>query len=347
MDWNRLDLQPRVAAGLRRAKFKSVRDVLCVSSLELQNLTGLSPADVQQLLTTAATACRPHPPVSAVLLQRGSCPRLESGLRLSVGCPLLDELLRGGLPVGVVTELSGESGAGKTQLALQLCLSVQFPAQHGGLGAGAVYVCTEDVFPSRRLQQLIREQTRLRCHVPPSLLSSLHFSDHIYVEHAGDLDSLQVCLSRRVPLLLARGAVRLLVVDSLAALLRCEFQASDWMEKTKQMLTVASALHRLSQEFSTPVLCINQVTDVFDASDSSFGPASSSVSPALGLAWANQVTVRLMMRRFQTEVARGDQRSALRRLEVVFAPHLARDGRDAGVWREGVRGLQSSETETH
>lgn len=68
-----------------------------------------------------------------------------------------------------------------------------------------------------------------------------------------------MCLSRRVPLLLARGAVRLLVVDSLAALLRCEFQAADWMERTKQMLTVASTLHRLSQEFSTPVLCINQV----------------------------------------------------------------------------------------
>lgn len=72
-------------------------------------------------------------------------------------------------------------------------------------------------------------------------------------------DSLQVCLSKRVPLLLARGAVRLLVVDSLAALFRCEFQATDWMERTKQMLTVASTLHRLSQEFSTPVLCINQV----------------------------------------------------------------------------------------
>lgn len=50
----------------RAAKFKSIRDVLCVSALELQNLTGLSPADVQQLLTTAATACRPHPPVSGL-----------------------------------------------------------------------------------------------------------------------------------------------------------------------------------------------------------------------------------------------------------------------------------------
>lgn len=73
-------------------------------------------------------------------------------------------------------------------------------------------------------------------------------------------ESLQVCLSRRVPLLLARGAVRLLVVDSVAALFRCEFQASDWLERTKQLLSFSSTLHHLSQEFNTPVLCINQVT---------------------------------------------------------------------------------------
>lgn len=74
--------------------------------------------------------------VLALQLQRGECPSLESGLRLSVGCPVLDQLLRGGLPVGGITELAGESGAGKTQLALQLCLSVQYPVQHGGLSSG-------------------------------------------------------------------------------------------------------------------------------------------------------------------------------------------------------------------
>lgn len=73
---------------------------------------------------------------AALQLLRGECRRLESGLRLSVGCPVLDELLRGGLPVGGVTELSGESGAGKTQLALQLCLSVLYPPQYGGLNSG-------------------------------------------------------------------------------------------------------------------------------------------------------------------------------------------------------------------
>ncbi|XP_036942838.1 DNA repair protein XRCC3 isoform X2 [Acanthopagrus latus] len=258
MEWHQLQLSPRITAAVRRAKLKTVQDVLCVSGLDLQRLTGLSCSDIQQLITAAATACRPHPPVPALLLHRGECRRLESGLRLSVGCPVLDELLRGGLPVGGVTELSGESGAGKTQLALQLCLSVQYPTQHGGLNSGAVYICTEDVFPSSRLQQLISDQSCLRSDVPLTLINRLQFSDHVYIEHTADLESLQVCLSRRVPLLLARGAVRLLIIDSVAALFRCEFQASDWLERTKQLLSFSSTLHHLSQEFNTPVLCINQ-----------------------------------------------------------------------------------------
>lgn len=68
-------------------------------------------------------------------------------------------------------------------------------------------------------------------------------------------------------------------------------------------------------------------------------PLSTSVAPALGLTWANQVTVRLMMVRSQATVSRGNQHSALRRLEVVFGPHLARRGAHVAVWKEGVQGV--------
>lgn len=54
---------------------------------------------------------------------------------------------------------------------------------------GAVYVCTENSFPSNRLQQLISEQPALRSDVPPSLISTLGFSDRVYVEHVADLVS--------------------------------------------------------------------------------------------------------------------------------------------------------------
>ncbi|KAG7509169.1 DNA repair protein XRCC3 [Solea senegalensis] len=197
-----LELEPRITAAVRRARFSSVSEVFGVSVLDLQRFTGLSRADVQQLTAAAAASCRRRPPVPALLLHRGECGGLASGLRLAVGCPVLDELLRGGLPVGGVTELSGESGAGKTQLALQLCLSVQFPTQHGGLNSGAVYICTEDTFPMRRLRQLITEQPCLRTDVPPSLISSLRFTDHIYIEHAADL----VCC-HRCPLVVTHTCV--------------------------------------------------------------------------------------------------------------------------------------------
>ncbi|XP_041660944.1 DNA repair protein XRCC3 isoform X1 [Cheilinus undulatus] len=349
-DLDLLEVNPRIRAALRRAKLRSVADVLCCGQ-DLHTL-GLSRSDVQQLLKTAALACRRRRPITAATLRAH-----PSSLRLSVGCPVLDELLRGGLPAGSVTELAGESGAGKTQLALQICLSVQYPVQHGGLHSGAVFISTEDAFPSRRLQQLIREQPNLRSDIPQSLIDTINFSNNIYIEHAADLDSLQVCVTRRVPLLLTRGLVRLVVIDSVAALFRSEFQASDWLERNRQLISFSSKLHQLSQEYDIPVLCVNQVTDVFSTSDDTLGystqsnadmefltvniPLSSSVSPALGLAWANQVTVRLMMQRLQRTVSHGDQQSALRRLEVVFAPHLARDGQEAAVWREGVRGVQS------
>lgn len=55
---------------------------------------------------------------------------------LSTGCPLLDKALHGGLLVPGVTEIAGTSAAGKTQLCLQLCLTVQLPREKGGLEGG-------------------------------------------------------------------------------------------------------------------------------------------------------------------------------------------------------------------
>ncbi|KAK5865571.1 hypothetical protein PBY51_019834 [Eleginops maclovinus] len=303
MDWDQLELTR--GSSLRYGELR---------------LSGLSRSDTQLLLTASAVACRRHPPLTA-LLSRG----FDSNLKLSVGCPILDELLRGGLPVEGVTELSGESGAGKTQLALQICLSVQYPTQYGGLNAGAVFICTEDSFPVRRLQQLIQGQSCLRSDVPPSLISSLNFSDRVYIEHAADLASLQVCVSRRVPLMLARGLVRLVVVDSVAALFRSDFLDSDWLERNKQLLTFSSALHHLSREYSTPVLCINQVTDVFSSSDS-LCPQSNIGTPTVAPALGERCPV----------ATRAASPAGCRWCSLLIWPGGAGG---AAVWREGVRGL--------
>ena len=41
-----------------------------------------------------------------------------------------------------LTEIAGTSAAGKTQLCLQLSLTVQLPRSHGGLAGGIVVLCS-------------------------------------------------------------------------------------------------------------------------------------------------------------------------------------------------------------
>jgi RecA/RadA recombinase len=50
--------------------------------------------------------------------------------RCSLGCPVLDACLQGGIPTRGITELVGESTAAKTQLCLQLLLTAQVGSNH-------------------------------------------------------------------------------------------------------------------------------------------------------------------------------------------------------------------------
>lgn len=52
-------------------------------------------------------------------------------------------------------------------------------------------MCTEDAFPSKRLQQLITQQQRLRTDVPGGVVGNIRFGDHIFIEHVADVVSVQ------------------------------------------------------------------------------------------------------------------------------------------------------------
>ncbi|XP_035304973.1 DNA repair protein XRCC3 isoform X1 [Cricetulus griseus] len=402
MDLDQLDLNPRITAAIKKGRLRSVKEVLCYSGPDLQRLTSLSTHDVQHLLRVAALLLQGSRVLTALQLfqQRESFP--EQHQRLSLGCPVLDQFLGGGLPLEGITDLAGRSSAGKTQLGLQLCLTVQFPRQYGGLEAGAVYICTEDAFPSKRLWQLIEQQQQLRTDVPGEVIQKIRFSNHIFIEHAADVDALLECVSKRVPILLSRGMARLVVVDSVAAPFRCEYDAQALATRAKHLQSLGAALRRLSSTFRSPVLCINQVgeageteltgkqlrwllpltlTWVFpgdgngggarvyaQATGVSMGTSTywilewgwdlqtavptlclrawdEHLSPALGITWANQILMRLMVdRAHEDDASMGLPRSPARTIRVLSAPHLPLSSCCYTVSAEGIRGIPGTES---
>lgn len=168
--------------------------------------------------------------------------------------PALDEALGGGIPSGYLTEVTGESGVGKTQFLLSLLLAVQLPPPYG-LGRPAIYVSTETPLATTRLEQILSHNPMLReirksqwadgtflsdldvggnraedkanvektlpDGVGPLIYPSL---DGVLSTNTPDLESQEHILTYQVPVEIARRNVGLLVIDSVAANYRAEFK---------------------------------------------------------------------------------------------------------------------------
>lgn len=101
---------------------------------------------------------------------------------ITFGCKSLDAITLNGLSTQGITELSGEAGSGKTQLCLQLSLTVQLPQRLGGLEKGTVFICTESVFPSKRLNEMIGW---FRARYKNENFNK-NFDNNIFIQHISD-----------------------------------------------------------------------------------------------------------------------------------------------------------------
>ena len=126
------------------AKLTNQATILCMSAADLERTTKLSLFDVSILLKAVAYSLPCPPMTTALSLYNNKTHKQGSnkGYRLSLGCQILDGFLRGGMQSEGITEITGESSSGKTQICLQLCLSVQLPQEHGGFGGGRFLIRT-------------------------------------------------------------------------------------------------------------------------------------------------------------------------------------------------------------
>ncbi|MCD9639569.1 hypothetical protein HAX54_024185 [Datura stramonium] len=280
------------------------------------------------------------------LLQRLSPTRNQ---KCTVGCPVLDRLLGGGVPCNSITELVAESGCGKTQISLQLLLSAQLPTALGGLSASSLYLYSESPFPLRRLHQLSSSFPTLRNPLDKVLTHPLHSAHHLF-DVLSQIDSL---LSFRESS--SSPPIKLIVIDSVAALFRFEFENNprDLKQRSGLFFRISSKLKEQARRFGLAVVVINQVVDVIDDSDgfrignsTCLYTSERKVCAALGLSWANCVNTRLFLSRHEERIAQevGDDcftTQTRRFIRVAFAPHLPDSYCEFVITRERVFGLES------
>ncbi|KAK3946126.1 P-loop containing nucleoside triphosphate hydrolase protein [Diplogelasinospora grovesii] len=182
----------------------------------------------------------------------------------------LDRALGGGIPTGYITEITGESGAGKTQFLLTLLLAVQLPPELGGLGRPALYISTEAPLSTRRLSQMLTANPLFKS-IDKDFRPSL---DNIISTATPDLESQDHILTFQVPVEVERRNIGLVVLDSVAANYRAEFdrsadplrqqgQAFNMGARSTELVRLGMQLHELARKHNLAVVVANQVADRF------------------------------------------------------------------------------------
>ncbi|KAJ0173581.1 hypothetical protein K1T71_010730 [Dendrolimus kikuchii] len=282
-------LPTKIFDVIERAGLATHKQILTLSVWDVKKLTNLHIEDIHLLKNIVSEFISPKSFNCKELLQTENCVKVTTGFRE------INEILRGGFSRGTLTEIFGESGSGKTQLAIQACL-------HNNPDC-SVYICTEDVFPIKRFEEMKQGMQNFNTNVD--------YGKNLFVEHITEAKDLLCCVRVRLPKLLTQRKCSLIVLDSIAAPFRVE--STNYVQRAEELRELAMCLINIAQQFNLAVVCINQVTASFDG--------IVNVLPCLGLAWSNMISTRLWMKKlcFYDGTYNNAQ---VRNLSVVFATDL-------------------------
>jgi len=284
---------PATADKLRDSGYVDVMSIAVASPSELSDAAEIGEAVASKIIIDA----RKHADIGG----------FESGVKLfekrqqighlSSNSNTFNELLGGGFESQSIIELFGEFGSGKTQIAHQLCVTVQLPKDKGGMDGHAIYIDTENTFRPERIAQMA-EGIELD---PEEVLSKIHVARAYNSNH-------QMLLVEKVKELSKEFPARLLVVDSLTAHFRAEYVGRGALADRQQKLNKhMHDLLRWSDLFNGVVCVTNQVSSKPDAF---FGDPTRPIG---GHIVGHTATFRIYLRK-----SKGPKRIA----RLIDSPHL-------------------------
>ncbi|KAI9777482.1 MAG: hypothetical protein M1835_005234 [Candelina submexicana] len=262
-------------------------DLLTLDALEIAKRAQLPPLDVRRLINAVIAALHGElglsieagdgianddalpstqkPFKEKARLNKTGSEVVEEWQTISTLDKQLDAALGGGIPTGYITEITGESGAGKTQFLLTLLLSAQLPTPDGQ-SRPTLYISTEAPLSTPRLSQFLSSHPILNTlppTIPPPSLS------RILTLQTPDLESQDHILRYQLPVALTRHKIRLVILDSVAANYRAEFERPDARsgasmgKRSNELAKLGQLLRDLARIHNVAIVVANQVADRF------------------------------------------------------------------------------------
>ena len=302
------DMGEATAEKLKEAGYTTIESIAAASVDELREAAEVGEAEARRIIEAAREAADIEDFITAdKVLEK----KKDIGW-ISTGSSQFDSLIGGGVETQAITEVFGEFGSGKTQLAHQLSVNVQLPLEEGGLGGKAIYIDTENTFRPRRIMDMAPERG----------IDAEEALRNVLVARAITTDH-QLLIAEKAQEVINEENVRLLIVDNLTSLFRAEFVGRESLATRQQKLARhLLTLHRLADLNNTAVFVTNQVQA---RPDILFGDPTHPIG---GHVLAHSSTTRVYLRK-----SRGNRRIA----RMVDSPELPEAEALFTITREGIR----------
>ncbi|KAL4223700.1 DNA repair protein rad51c [Mactra antiquata] len=292
-----LPIAPIHKTRLISAGYKFVGDFTDVDVEQLSRGTGLNHSECEHLLNfiTESKTFVPKSRLGSEIFEKE-----ESDGRIMTFSEKLDEALGGGMQRGIVTEICGLPGVGKTQLCMQLACVVQMPEVFGGVEGEAVYIETDGGLVLERLTDIVAATVKHCRHIASrdsdpdiqNIVSSMAVDKmlagiHVYSCH--DNSQLLGTVELLPEFLKENRKIKVVIIDSVAFHFRHDFD--DMSLRTRVLTNLAQTLIRISKTFDVAVVVTNQMTTrVHQGADK-----GSHIVPCLGESWGHACTCRVIL----------------------------------------------------
>jgi len=169
---------------------------------------------------------------------------------MTTGSSELNKILGGGFQTGKLTEVYGPFKSGKTALAHTISVTSQLSVKNGGLNTSVAYIDTENTFSKEKIKRIAK-----RFGLNPNETLSRIYHARIYSS-----DHQSQMIQKAETLCKTRG-VRLIIIDSLMALLRVEYVGIGKLAPRQALLNnIIHTLSRIAETYNCAILLTNQVS---------------------------------------------------------------------------------------
>ncbi len=299
---------PSIAEKLRASGFSDVLSIAVSSPGTIGELADIGEGIAAKIIAAARQAADVGGFETGDVIYE----RRKNVTKITTGSKAFDQLLGGGVETGAITEMFGEFGSGKTQIAFQLCINAQLPKEKGGLDGHVIFIDTENTFRPERIEQLA-----LGAGIDPNeALKRVHVARAFNSSH-------QMLLVERAKDLAKQYPVRLLVVDSLTADFRTEYVGRGMLADRQQKLNRhMHDLLKFAEMNNAAAVVTNQV---MANPGIMFGDPTRPIG---GHIVAHTATFRLYLRK-----SKGDKRI----VKLIDSPNLPEGEAVISVTTDGIR----------